>query len=329
MGTSPLAEQERATLYWHDVPGVVRVSASKISMGLPAALTACSVVVCVFAVGVGWWFGSDWWTIMCAAAGVITMVVWLLGAFVTAGGKARVRELLRRTSTDTWQLLAERALARARSKSTWTWGFDPRRGVHESEWFEQQPQLERDVPRPKAIFVRVRPVLVPGGDDLAEQVEVGPSRRLTAEDRRKRLKDLGKWSVLMLFVLVPYVFIRATPPYFWVYWLGAQLLAVVYRMGWGPILIESSIASPGKLELIRWGRRTQEFTVDDSVLVVEPVGDLTIREISAGSGQISVHVTRRDGRVASLLFDSTRDPGLSDLLLRWLGTAPAAPKDLG
>jgi hypothetical protein len=256
-----------------------------------------------------------------------------LSLLAGAGHRRAAKDCLRRTAVDSWEGLARRAWAAARLKSVWTWRSDPRRAVHEAEWFGGRTPAGETRPRPTVILSSCAEVAFPvivGGEDVSESVEVGVARRLAPGEQRRRVRQLT-WllgSAAVVGILFERVGISL---HFWFVWLMGNAVLVMYRLGWGPIALNSSIASIGSLEVTRWGTRSS-YTSSDSVLVIDVVNlHAAVIRSEKGSGdsarrivvrraaeQVRVHAVRRDGRISSLKFDGTEDPGLSDLLSRWL-----------
>ncbi len=232
--------------------------------------------------------------------------------------RALVRSIQQQSPRDSWRDIAFHAWLLARTRSSWTRRPDPLGGLHEEIWFGSQPPGGSDQPRPRVILADVRPRIIPGGDELSETVEVGPSRRMTPQERRRRLKQLAWFTLAACMLSVPWFLGGSSTPYFWVIWFSGQVLIVVYRLGWGPILINSALASMGSLEITRWGARA-EFTAEKAVLLVEPAPGASPGDATNAKANIRVHAIRRDGRKMYPTFDNIADPGLSDLLARWLG----------
>lgn len=305
---------------WERVEGVIRIDEPR----LGTAISARDVLVLVVCGGLlltgGLWFGQMFISILGGTGLIAGLVVAIVTSLGNSGLRGRAAGLVARTLPDSWEHLALRAWGRARLKSTWTWRGDPRRGVHEEEWFGRVPEPPDARPRPTVILADVRPVFVPGGEELAETVEVGPIRRLTPEARRKRMWQLF-WLAVAAIAMGSPLLLGVASPRFWTAWFAVQAMVVVYRLGWAPILIDSAIASMGTLEVLKWGTRKM-FVAHEAVLVVEPAGGLTKAEVAKGKGQVRVHAIAKDGTLASLVFDGIQDPGLSDLLGRWLQAQP-------
>ncbi|MCK6475478.1 MAG: hypothetical protein L6Q35_01455 [Phycisphaerales bacterium] len=327
MGES--ARNDQLAEHWNSVPGTVSVHPSWIDRS--TSLRDATVFVALAgAMAVVWLFTRErWWIVGSAILLVIAQVVAVVALTTRRGALAAGRSALEQTVPDSWEAIAIRAWIKSRLRTQWWWFSDPRAGLDETEWFDGAP-TQASTPRPRVVFCRCRIEHSRGGDEVQEPTEVGAMRRMTPQERRRRQRQFIWMSVAAAAFLIPIVSGSASPR-FWGVWAVFQLLAVAYRLGWGPFHINSAIAAVRSLEVVRWGSH-RAYTTDDSVLVVEPAGAATaslgrgpnteLQKVRPGNVPILVHAVRRDGTRSTLNFDHDSDPGLSDLLARWLEATP-------
>jgi hypothetical protein len=300
---------------WTHGPGVVFIRMSPMFPGTSAGSAGWTSLLGFAAIVIGMaidhttsWIAGI--TIVCVAC-----IIWIASRVSGGSNAARGREILGRVADDSWEHRTERAIVQASMHRGFVLGSDPRVGVDAGTWFGPAPQAEGDAPRPSVILCNIRPEVEDGGEKLDEEVEVGPSRRLKPQDRKRRIWGLAALVVVMMFL---WYATRATgiPTYLWLLFFGVQAGVIVYRLGWGPIQINAAIASIGKLEVVHWGIR-RSYSTRDSVLVVTTIPGTSISGATRGTYPVIVHAVHRDGYRSTLLFDTMQDPGLSDLLRRW------------
>jgi hypothetical protein len=300
---------------WTHGPNITFIRMSPMFPGLSAGSAGWTSIAGLAAIVIG--IAVDHTTAWIAGVTIVVIaaIMWLASRASGGGNAKRGREILDRVTDDSWEHRAERAIVQASMHRGFTLGSDRRIGVDVDTWFGAAPLGQSDASRPTVILCNIRPEVTAGGEELGEEVEVGPARRLTPADRKRRI-----WGLIALTVVMAifwYGFKRTgVPSYLWMIFFGAQACVLIYRLGWGPIQINTAIASIGRLEVVRWGIR-RSYSTGDSVLVVTTVPGTSISGATRGTYPVIIHAVHKSGYRSTLLFDTMQDPGLSDLLRRW------------
>lgn len=304
---------------WSSVPGVVFIGGG--DLGKKLSIQSTFVMLVLFLAGLGLCLSvrSVSFGVIFAIGSAVFFVALVVGLFTEPAYSARIRRVRENANPDTWSGRATLAMALGRGRSAWG-SADRRRGVHEEAWFSFPDTDQEGEPRPRVILVDVDPDYAEGGEEITEPVEVGPIRRMTKSDRRRRIRQVILLSIAVVFVSAPWL-TRSGAPRIWAAWFIVQLCITLYGLGWSPIQIDSSIASVGALDVIRFGIK-RSYDAGTAVIVLEPAGGARSRHLTLAQTQIAAYVISRAGQRSTLLFNNIYDPGLSDLLGRWLGSVP-------
>lgn len=312
-----------AAVEWSHRPGVLFVRVLPVFPGVSAGNALWAALVGAGSVSIGLVTGQDMlWIAGCTILSV-SVIMWLMSRAGSRSNLTRGSALLARVKDRTWEERAERAIITASMNRAFSMRQDRRVGLDTALWFGEPPEGLSVESRPSTILCNIRPELSMDGEDLSEQVEVGAARRLRAADRKRRI--IGLMALVVGMTLLFYAFrVVGLPPYLWLIFFGAQAGMIVYRLGWGPIQINSAVASIGRLDVARWGVQ-REHTTSDSVLIVTTLPGTSISGAQRGTYPVLVHAMHRGGRRTTLIFDTMQDPGLSDLLRRWIEGHPSPP----
>ncbi|HMN40841.1 MAG TPA: hypothetical protein PKE29_08335 [Phycisphaerales bacterium] len=268
-----------------------------------------------------------WYTFWPIAVGAVACLV--VGAWSTVKTN-RVRQRLadlEREPATTYGDLAWRLWHRALVERRARFRFDT------TAWMQQTGP-----DGPRIITMNVPLPARSTSDNLSEEVPIGADRQLGDRERHRRILQLTAFGAMLLFFAAGLALAPGPRPWGMFGAIATPLVFVIfaaYRLGLRPITFNLSSASPGLIRATR-GLRTEEFTRNDSVLVVQRL-----------RWGIVVRVFRTDGEWREFAFQGgTSDPAYAQLIARWCwrpetrsqsvtvwpavsGTTPQEPVTLG
>jgi hypothetical protein len=304
---------------------VVRISRPRWIFAPPRGLLPLGLLWCASMWAGGWSYRTAAWA--CAAVGGAVVCLWLLFCalyWASKGAALRESGMVRGKS---W---ADRAVQAWLVGRSWKAGV---MGVDSSTWFGgvDPDEIDRCGPRPLVILVDSAFPVALGGEDVSEPVDVGAGRRLTEKQRCAARRAIPLWLAAAVLAGLFYARFSAGVSVYIAILFVLPLWAWMARLGVAPIDLSCAIATPGRIDHTRFGR-TQSFTVSDSVIVIEPLVHFADQDlgrpscvpaVSASRGRFAATIVCRDGRRTRLVYEGSDDPGLADLVARWIAPCGA------